>query len=111
MDDRIPTDVWVTAHIRQCATKGVPVYVTHKGALAAGTVIVKIVMRGKGCRLLNQSRDPDGNPGWMDVYEDGVVDESRADQYIQRAVGRDPDVWVVEVEDMTGQNPFEGKIF
>ena len=111
MDDRIPTDVWVTAHIRQCAARGVPVYVVHKGAFAAGTVIVKIVMRGKGCRLFNQARDLSGNPGWMDVYEGESVDEGRADQYIQRAVSRDPDVWIVEVEDMSGQNPFEGKIF
>jgi hypothetical protein len=110
MDDRIPTEVWVTAHLRQCMAKGVPVYVMRKGA-ASGTVIVKIVMKSLGCRLFNQSRDLDGNMGWMDIYEGTVVDESRADEYIQRAASRDPDVWVVEVEDRDGKNPFEGKVF
>lgn len=111
MDDRLPTELWVAAHLRQCVSKGVPIYVVHKGALVAGTVIVKIVMRGQGCKLLNQSRDIDGNMGWMDIFDGEIVDESRADQYIQRTVQRDPDVWVVEVEDRSGKNPFEGKIF
>ena len=83
----------------------------HRGAAASGTVMVRIVMRGKGCKLLNQSRDSSGNMGWMDVFEGAAVDETRADQYIQRAIARDPDVWVIEVEDESGQNPFEGKIF
>lgn len=111
MNERLPTELWVTAHLRQCAAKAVPAYVVHKGALAAGTVMVKIVVRGKGCRLLNQSRDMEGNLGWMDLFEGEIVDETRADQYIQRAIARDPDVWVIEVEDASGKNPFEGKIF
>jgi hypothetical protein len=111
MNTRIPTELWVTAHLRQCNAKGLPAYVVHKGALAAGTVMVKIVMRGKGCKLLNQSRDMEGNTGWMDIFEGAAVDETRADEYIQRALARDPDVWVIEVEDASGQNPFEGKIF
>lgn len=110
MDGRLPTELWVAAHLRQCTVKGMPAYVVRKGAPAAGTVMVKVVMRGQGCKLLNQSRDMDGNMGWMDVFDGEIVDETRADQYIQRTVARDPDVWVVEVEDMSGRNPFEGKI-
>lgn len=91
--------------------QGTPVYVMHKGAAASGTVMVKIVIRGQGCKLLNQSRDIDGNLGWMDLYDGEIVDETRAEQYIQRTIERDPDVWVIEVEDMDGKNPFEGKIF
>lgn len=111
MTGDLPTEIRVTALLRQCATRGVPAYVTHKGAPAAGTVAVKVVIRGKGCRLFNQSRDMDGHIGWLDIYEGNIVDEPRADQYIQRAVERDPDVWVIEVEDTSGQNPFEGKVF
>jgi len=74
-----------------------------------GTLYV-FAMKG-GVKLLNQSRDMDGNTGWMDVFDGAAVDEKKVDEYIGRAVSRDPDVWVVEVEDALGANPFEGKIF
>lgn len=110
-EDRIPTELWVTAHLRQCATKGIGHYLVHKGAEAAGTVMVKIVIAGQGCKLLNQSRDENGKMGWMDVFDGTVVEERKADDYIQRSIKRDPDVWVIEIEDKTGANPFEGRIF
>jgi len=111
MEDRLPTHLWVTAHLRQCIAKNIPIYVVHKGAPASGTVLVRIVMQGKGSKLLTQSRDLDGNMGWMDPLDGELADDARADQYIQRSISRDPDVWVIEVEDNTGKNPFEGKIF
>jgi hypothetical protein len=113
MDDdaRLPTALWVDAHMRKCMTQAIPVYVLHKGAHASGTVMVKIVMRGQGCHLYNQGRDMDGQLGWMQVFDDAPVDEPRADAYIRRSIERDPDVWVIEVEDASGKNPFEGKLF
>ncbi len=110
MTDRLPTELWVAAHLRQCTAKGIPVYVARRGAAASGTVVVKVVVKGQGCRLFNQSRDMDGNTAWLDIFEGVTVDETRADQYIQRAADRDPDVWVIEVEDSSGKNPFEGKV-
>ncbi len=111
MTDRLPTDLWVSAHLRQCTAKAIPAYVVHKGAPASGTVLLRIVMRGKGCKILNQSRDLDGNLGWINPFDTETIDDPRADQYIQKALARDPDVWVIEVEDAAGKNPFEGKVF
>ena len=110
-DDRLPTGLWVDAHLRKLSAAAIPAYVVNRGNHASGTVIVKIVMRGAGCRLLSQMRDINGEMGWMSVFEETAVEEPRADAYIRRSLSRDPDLWVIEVEDASGANPFDGKIF
>ncbi|MFN8721124.1 MAG: DUF1491 family protein [Rhodospirillales bacterium] len=108
-DDRIPTELWVRAHIRRSYGEGIPAVLVRKGAPMGGTVLVKINQRDLGCRVLTQVRDAQGRAGWMAALGGGLVPEADADAYIARTVARDPDVWVVEVEDRTGRNPFEGK--
>lgn len=108
-DDRLVTDVWVMAHVRRCNNDGVPAMVVRKGNLKSGTVMVKINQLGDGCRVLSQMRDLDGAMGWLAAFKGALVPEADADAYIERALGRDPDLWVIEIEDRTGRNPFEGK--
>ncbi|MBU6476191.1 MAG: DUF1491 family protein [Alphaproteobacteria bacterium] len=111
MTERLPTELLVAGYLRQCAARAIPVYIVHKGAPAAGTVTLRLALRDKSVKILNQSRDMDGNLGWNNPFDSETVDETRADAYIQKAVARDPDVWVIEVESADGRNPFEGKIF
>lgn len=35
-DDRLPTDVWVMAHIRRCSVEGIPAVVVHRGEAGGG---------------------------------------------------------------------------
>ncbi|MBP7722567.1 MAG: DUF1491 family protein [Alphaproteobacteria bacterium] len=108
MDDtRLPTALWVEAHLRRLTQEGIPYYIANTGAYAAGTVLVKINGLEKGCRLLIQQRNLDGILGWADATKDQILEEKKADEYISRAVSRDPDIWVIETEDRRMQNPFE----
>ena len=85
--------------------------VGHKGNRASGTLLLKINQFEDGCRVLSQMRDLDGVMGWITAFDGACVPEPEADAYIGRSIGRDPDLWVVEIEDRTGRNPFEGKEF
>ena len=106
-DDRLATDLWLTAHLRRCSVEGVPVVVVHRGEAKGGTVMLKIFQPDAGCRVLAQMRDLDGRLGWYPAHKEDFIAEAEADGYIARAVGRDPDLWVVEVETRDGTHPFE----
>lgn len=110
MDDRLPTELWVKAHLRRCHAEAIPVTVLHRGEATGGTVLLKIFMRDAGCRVLSQVRDFEGRLGWLSALGPSPVEEAAADAYIARALGRDPDLWVIEIESHDGSHPFEGQM-
>ncbi len=109
-DDRLPTKLWVMAHLRRCAVEAIPATIARRGEAMGGLVLLKLNQLEAGCRLLSQTRDLEGRLAWFPALEGKLVPEADADAYIERTVKRDPDLWVVEIEDREGRNPFEGKI-
>ena len=110
MDDRLPAELWIKAHIKRCIVDGIPATVVHRGEKNSGMLVLKINQLDQGVKVLSQTRDMDGAIAWMPALGGGLVPEADADAYIERTVKRDPDVWVVEIEDREGRHPFEGKL-
>ncbi len=108
-DDRIPTELWVKAHLRRLSAQAVPAFVLRRGDPHGGTVILKVNRLGTGCRVLTRSRDLDGALCWMRAFGGEVVAEAEADAYIARQTARDRDLWVLEVETRDGDHGFEGR--
>lgn len=106
-DDRLPTKLWVDAHIRRCDTQSIPIYVIQKGEDSRGVVMVKIVISMRECKLFTQMRDMDGKMVWINAFESDIVTEAEADQRIAQEKQYDPDLWVIEVESRDGTNPLE----
>jgi hypothetical protein len=105
-EPRLPTHLWVMAEIKRCNALGLPAYLVRRGDAERGTVLLRIDRFAQGYRLLVQARDAEGRLGWLEVGTDMAPPEAAA--YVERAVARDPDLWVVEVEDREGRNPFAG---
>lgn len=87
-----------------------PAAVLRRGDPVGGMVLLKLSRFGQGCALLTQTRDADGRPAWIAAMAGALVSEAEADAYIARAVTRDPDLWVVEIESRDGKHPFEGRM-
>lgn len=108
MTIRLKTGIWVTATIRRYAAQGVPVMVIAKGDPDGGAVLVKHNRFSDGCRLYAQVRTAQGMPAWMAVAggdkagADSALQEQACDAYIARERDMDPDVWALEVEDLSG---------
>jgi hypothetical protein len=109
-EDRLPTELWVQAHLRRLSAEATPVALVRRGERERGTVLLKLNLLEGGCRILTQARDVDGRLGWLAALAGKLVPEAEADAYIARAVERDPDLWVIEIEDRAGRNPFDGKL-
>src|SRR5579885_2652755 len=104
--DSLPTEFWLKAHMRRLTLEAIPVAVVHRGEAMGGTVLLKLNQLDLGCRVLTQARGPDGALGWLAAFENRLVPEPEADAYIARAVRRDPDLWVLEIEDRAGRHLF-----
>lgn len=109
-DGRLPAELWIMAHIKRCIVEGIPATVVHRGEKNSGTLTLKINQLAAGVRILNQTRDIDGELAWIAALGGKLVPEAEADAYVERTIARDPDVWVVEIEDRDGNHPFEGKL-
>jgi hypothetical protein len=106
---RLPTEFWVSAQLRRFNAAGVGAYLIRRGDAERGSVIVRLAGRD-GARILTQVRDLDGRLAWMALREGAVMPDPDADAYIERAVGRDSDLWVIEIETRAGESPFEGVV-
>ncbi len=99
----LSTDIWVSALIRRAELEGAFAMVVKKGDPRAGAVLVKVVDRRAGLvRLYAEATRGDGERVWMQPL--ASTDEAALDAYTERGRRVDPDVWVVEVEDVQGRH-------
>lgn len=107
---RLPVHLWIDAQLTPLAGRGIYYYIQQRGERNSGIILLKLNGLSGRCRLLIQQRDIDGVLGWMNALGQEEVEEKAADAYIQRSMSRDPDLWVIEIEDRAMDNPFEGRM-
>lgn len=106
---RVKSGLWVQMALRLGDAGGQYGVVLRKGDPDSGGILV--VLRGSdGLMILSQVRAADGAPAWMRATGAAPVDQAGVDAYVERAIRRDPDVWVVEFEARDLQPPFEARL-
>ncbi len=88
----------------------IPIFIRHKGDADAGSIVLKLDRGAKGCSVLSQVRDPDGAAAWMYGGGGELITDAAAEAYIERQTGRDPDLWVIEIEDPKNRYVIDGNI-
>ncbi len=106
-DNRLPTALWVDAVLANIRASGGFYYIPHTGDHSTGLIMLKLNGLSQGCKVLTQQRSLDGDLLWVNALEHEIVSEKDADAYIARSVNRDPDIWVIEIEDTNMCNPFD----
>jgi len=105
-EERIPTHLWVSAVTRRSNRDGVSVLLCRRGEASRGSLLLKMNRLDGTLEVLVQQRGLNGRLGWMSALDGRPVTPDEAEAYIARALKRDPDLWVIEVEDREGVNPF-----
>ena len=109
MEARVKAGIWVSMALRLADLAGRSGVVLRRGDADSGGVLC--VLRGReGLVVLSQVRDAEGRPAWLRGSGAEPLDQAAADAYVERQVGRDPDLWVLEFDAPDLAPPFEAKI-
>ena len=99
---RLASEFWVHGYLARLRLANIPAYVVARGDADAGAVIVKLATLDGLAQAFQRGADPEtGMRRWL-VLSDGA--EAEVDAVLGRARARDPDLWVIEVEDRDGRH-------
>jgi len=99
---RLSAGLWVQAYMMRLQMEGIAVYVVARGDATAGAVLIKLATMDGRAVARQRSWDPmTGERVWMVMAEGPEAD---VDAAIARQRSRDPDLWVIEVEDRQGRD-------
>ncbi len=99
---RLTTGFWVDAYLSRLQFAAIPAYVTARGDATAGAVVVKLATMDGRARAYQRSFDLMTGLRRWDVLTEGP--EAEVDAALSRTRARDPDLWIIEVEDRHGRH-------
>lgn len=109
MEARLASGVWVSAYLARLMQEGIPAHVIHRGEPTAGAVVVKLAFMDGRASLFERAYGPEGRRIWDARFE--AASEAEVDAAIARLRRRDPDLWVIEVEDPRGRHMLDSPGF
>jgi hypothetical protein len=104
MEPKLKARIWVQALIRRAEANGASAFVARRGEDEAGAVLVKVSLLNSMAIVWASSFAREGGRRWIRAIGDTPVSDADAQAYIARAIMRDGDLWVVEVEDRQGRD-------
>lgn len=108
MAPRLKSAIWVAGYLRARAAAGINGYVVRKGDETAGSVLVRINLLDGRSRVFSAAYSGEGERVWASALKDDPASDADVEAYVARAVARDGDLWIVEIEDRTGEAGLEG---
>jgi hypothetical protein len=100
---RVRADIWTAAVIRRAQGAGAYATIVRKGQAEGGVVFVKVNRLDGTAWVLAPVTGGDGERRWLRAGAQSGLSDAEADAYVARAAARDPDCWILEIEDRQGR--------
>jgi hypothetical protein len=98
---RLATHVWVGAYLARLRLEAVPAVLRARGDADAGAVIVSLATMDGRAKAFQRRFDLLTDTRVWEPLAEGT--EAEVDAVLARARSRDPDLWIVEIEDPKGR--------
>ena len=110
---RVKSHIWVSAYLRRVNGAFVDAALIRRGDADAGAIYLKVAATDGTAQVFAplSAELAQMIPGDTFIVEDGRAwqpvythhaQEAEADEYLSRQAGRDPDIWILEVEAAQG---------
>ena len=103
-EPRLKAEIVAKALSRRCQSAGAMAMVVRRGDADAGSLLLKLNTLDGNAVVLTPGYNLEGARVWRRAAGDAPVADAEAEAYIARALTRDPDIWVVEIEDREGRH-------
>ncbi len=105
-EQRLRTEILVQAGIRYCEQLLLTAMLRRRGDADAGALLVKVCRLDGTSALFARSQSLSGGMEWRNSMGDGWAADADVEARLEKEIGYDPDIWIIEVEDPEGRNPF-----
>lgn len=99
---RLAAGLWVSAYMNRLRLAGIPAYVTARGDAGAGAVLVKVATLDGQAAVYERRFDIERDARVWQVL--AAEAEREIDAMLTRQRARDPDLWIIELEDRAGRS-------
>lgn len=106
-EPRLKTEILVHAGFRYCQQMFLTAVLRRRGDADAGALFVKVSRLDGTAAIFTRATSFEGRIEWRRSSGDGWIAEADVEARLEREISFDPDLWIVEVEDPEGRNPFE----
>ncbi len=105
---RVKAEIYVQALVRRVNAECVGI-VARRGDTDAGGIYVRVNRLDGRSGLLVAFTDMNGERSWR-VLASHLTPDHQIEDMLDREIARDPDMWVVEIEDKQGRHFLEEKV-
>ena len=103
---RLTTSILVSSALRQAQAKGIFAAVLRQGDEEAGTIFVEVEIDQARSSLYGRQVSFHGDYEWVCLTGEVPVSSADVAERLQQETARDPDCWIICVQDPKGRNIF-----